>query len=157
LALRQAEATRRSTRSAGSPGSRSEEEDGPTSQILIESDHSTVKHALFLVTYPWAAENTMRIDAALRAEFVSKGYTIIDDFLSVAEVHQILESIQDYQASGREVIQVDQHSIIRTQVFKTIVGSHCEDHIALFSDLWRRRILDISKEVSGLDLLPLND
>ena len=81
-----------------------------------------------------------------RAEFNSKGYVVIDDFLSSSEVRQILESIEAYQAAGREVVQVDQKSLIRTQIFKTIVGDDCEKHIALFRDLWRNRILELSKE-----------
>jgi hypothetical protein len=78
---------------------------------------------------------------ALREEFDDKGYVVIDDYLSSTEIRQVLESVEAYRAAGREVIQVDQKSLIRTQVFKTIVGDECEQHIALFGDLWRRRIL----------------
>lgn len=93
----------------------------------------------------------------LRKEFDDKGYVVIDDYLSSPEVRQVLDSIEAYRASGREVIQVDQQSLVRTQVFKTIVGDDCEQHIALFGDLWRRRILELSKQLSGVDLLPIND
>jgi len=92
-----------------------------------------------------------------RAEFNMKGYVVIDDFLSSSEIRQILDSIEAYQAAGREVVQVDQKSLIRTQIFKTIVGDDCEQHIALFRDLWRNRILELSKQLAGAHLLPLND
>ena len=93
----------------------------------------------------------------LRAEFQEKGYAVIDDYLSSSEVQQILQSIEDYRATGHEVIQVDQKSLIRTQVFKTIVGDDCDRHVALFGDLWRNRILALSKDLSGVDLVPIND
>ena len=92
-----------------------------------------------------------------RAEFQKKGYVVIDDFLSASEIRQILDSIEAYRAAGREVLQVDQRSMVRKQIFKTITGDECEQHIALLGDLWRNRILELSKQLSGVDLLPIND
>jgi hypothetical protein len=94
---------------------------------------------------------------ALRKEFRERGYVVIDDFLLPNEISEILDSIETYRASGSEIIQVDNRDIIRTQIFKTIVGQNCEDHVVAFSDLWRTRIFEIAKDLVDCELFPIND
>lgn len=95
--------------------------------------------------------------AAARADFLHKGYAVFDDFLSPEEVKAVLDSIERYRESNHELLQVDRRDLIATQVFKTIVGDDCENNIALFSDLWRERILALSNELSRIELTPIND
>lgn len=95
--------------------------------------------------------------AAAREEFFHKGYTVFDDFLSPEEVKEVLDSIERYRETNRELLQVERRDLIATQVFKTIVGEDCENNVALISDLWRKRILALSTELAGIELTPIND
>jgi hypothetical protein len=90
---------------------------------------------------------------AIRREYRERGCVVIDDFLSPMEISEILASVDDYKDSGREIIQVNQRDILCTQVFKTTVGRDCEDYITAFSDLWRGRIREVSKDLADCDLL----
>ena len=92
-----------------------------------------------------------------RSEFLRDGYLIVDEFLSLSEIDSILESVKDYVNKGGPVLQVDRKDLIATQVFKTIVGDDCERNVALFSHLWRERILDLTRKLVPFDLVPLND
>lgn len=95
--------------------------------------------------------------AAAREEFLHKGYTVFDDFLSPEEVKNVLDSIERYRKEDRELLQVERRDLIATQIFKTIVGTECENNVALISDLWRKQILALATELAGIELTPIND
>ena len=89
-------------------------------------------------------------------EFKRRGYLLIDNFLSSAELTEIELKINSIYLGG-DILVVNKKNLLRTQKFYTLLGSEVLKKIPIINQIFEHRVKDLLDGLFGPKFVPLEN